>query len=321
MRLKSVWNVAFSLTFAAAGYFGARYFCYKQTDGFTIWGITPHRSFENSFETRPLTDAEQIEISAALNQPYFHGARGGQTYVFFSKDGKYALKLLKQRMYTIPLWFNITPLPFVLDRYKQKKRALIRDKCRRDFTSYKIAFEELQDLTGVVYIHLHPTDTLKMNLHISDKLGITHQIDLDKIDFVLQRKAEPPLSRIQRLMETRDLEGAKRSISSLVTLIVERCKRGISDKDSSIDTNCGFLGNDAIKIDVGRLGRDINVATSDRCKEELVKILTPFKEWLAFRYPDLAKNLESEIAEALDSFTCKKHQEHKSSFEEEIHAL
>jgi len=179
----------------------------------------------------------------------------------------------------------------------------------------------MQDLTGVVYIHLHPTDTLKMNLHFTDKLGIAHQIDLDKIDFVLQRKAEPSLSRIQRLMQTRDFDGAKRSISSLVTLIVERCKRGISDKDSSIDTNCGFLGKDAVKIDVGRLGREINVATSSRCKEELVKILTPFKEWLAFRYPDLAKDLDNELAKALDSFTCTKHPELKSSFEEETHAL
>lgn len=301
--MRYCYKAALSLAFAAVAYSGVKHFCYKQTDGFTILGITPNRAFEKTFEARPLTNEEQVELKYALDQPYSYGAYGAQAFIFFSQDGKYALKLFKQRIYTTPLWFSYLRIPFIFDRYKEKKAAHRLDKCRRDFASYKLAFEELQDLTGVIFVHLNPTSSLQKKLHIIDKLGIAHQIDLDKMDFILQKKAEHVHKRIQRQMQNQDIEGAKHSISSLVTMIVERCKRGVSDRDSSIDTNCGFLDGAAIKIDVGRLGFDKSTATSANCKAELISIAAPFKEWLSSRYSELAKHLDQECVKAEEPFT------------------
>lgn len=271
-------------------FFLARDFCYSKTDGFTITGITPDRPFDPTFETRALSLSESKELNKALDQTYSYYGYGAQAYIFFSSDGNYALKLFKQRIYTAPFWCKL-PLPF---KHKQKLTAHRKDKQLRDFSSYKLAFEGLQDVSGVVFVHLNPTSSLQKKLKITDKIGITHEIDLDKVDFVLQKKAEHVHARIERLMKAGQIDKAKESITALVELILTRCERGLNDRDPSIDTNCGFLEDRAIKIDVGRLQIDPTFCSPKIAVEQVVKITEPLGEWLRPRYPALAEHLNQE---------------------------
>lgn len=96
-------------------------FCLKRTDTFTITGISSNRPFDPAWQTRPLSEQEQKEFDAATAQKYRYFGKGGQCYAFFSEDGQYVIKFFKQKVYTIPLWHHFIPIPFVFDRYKEKK--------------------------------------------------------------------------------------------------------------------------------------------------------------------------------------------------------
>ena len=58
---------------------------------------------------------------------------------------------------------------------------------KHDFDSYKIAYENLKDETGLIYLHLNKTDFLKQKMIIIDKIGIYHEIDLDSMEFLIQK--------------------------------------------------------------------------------------------------------------------------------------
>ena len=271
-------------------------FCLKQTDGFTIAAVLSSRPFNAAWEPRPLTGEEQKQVQGALDQKYRYFGRGGQSYIFFSEDGNFALKLFKQEKFTLPLWMRLFHIPYLLDRYRNKKIWSREDKLLRDFSSYKIAFDELQEETGVVYVHLNKTESWKKNLTLIDRLNISHKIDLGTLDFILQRRAELVYDKIDRLMREKNEQEARECVSQIVDLIVTRCQKGYHDRDPNIRTNCGFLGSHAIKIDVGRFVKNPEMQKQEVMKSELIRITAPFKDWLHDKYPALASHLEGEIA-------------------------
>ncbi len=293
----------FSLLLAViALYPAAHLLCKKATDDFTIWGISSKRPFTPSFETRPLSDEEQGELSLALGQPYKYLGCGGQSFIFLSQDGHYVIKFFKQRVFTVPFWIQHFPIPYIIDRYREKKIAHREDKIRRDFASYKIAFEEMPQDTGVVYIHLNPSNHLLNSLTIVDKLHIAHSLDLNRFDFVVQRRADHVYDRISALMKRGETEKAKKAIDSLIDLIVTRSKRGYHDRDPNIRTNCGFLGEKAIKIDVGRLVKEDCVKQKKVFEKEFIRIMHPFEDWLRIAHPELALYVQEKINETLVNF-------------------
>lgn len=283
----------------------------RSNDGFTTSAITPHRPYNPSFDTRALSDAEKNELLAALDQPFSYHGCGGQSFIFFSHDGRYALKLFKQSKFTTPFWIQHFPIPWMIGKYRNKKIESRKDKIERDFASYKIAFEELPQETGVVYIHLNPTSHLQKKLTLIDKRGKSHRVDLDSIDFVVQKKADLVYDRISLLMEQKEIDKAQKAIDSIVDLIVSRCERGYHDRDPNVRTNCGFLGERAIKIDVGRLMHDESVKEPARIKQELLRITSPFQTWLSQNHPELTEHLNTKVESALHSLTQdEKHHDH-----------
>ena len=183
----------------------------------------------------------------------------------------------------------------MFNRYKTKKRWKKADKLKRDFTSYKYAVDELKDLTGVLSIHLNPTDHLKKEVIIVDKLRIEHRINLDDFNFVLQRKARFVYDRINEYMDEECVEDAKNGISQIMQLIVERSRRGFHDRDPNVRTNCGFIGKKAIKIDVGRFVESESIKLRENYSREIVRITKPFKKWISENHPSLIPFFENEL--------------------------
>ncbi len=259
-------------------------FCMKETDGFSILAISSHRPYNSDWQV-PLREPEKVD--QALSQPYHYLGSGSQCFVFTSQDGNYVLKFFKQRIYSPSAFLNRAPLPWFLHRYREKNREKRLDKCARDFASYKMAFEELQEETQLLYVHLNPTDFLKKTVFITDKLHIRHEILLDKLDFILQRRAEPAFDHIQRLMGQGKKKEAKQAILSLRTLIENRCRKGFKDRDPDIRTNCGFVGEKAVKLDVGRFERNNGFQDPKVCAEEIETVMAPFHCWIKTFYPSL----------------------------------
>jgi hypothetical protein len=297
---KSFVAAVWKLLVVLALYLGLSDFCNKRTDTFTIAAISSNRPFDPQWQTRPLSSEELSERDTALSQKYRYFGKGGQCYAFFSEDGKYVIKFFKQRVYTIPLWHHFIPIPYVFDRYKDKKRWKRQDKLQRDFFSYKVAFEDLKEMTGILYVHLNPTKDLKRSITIVDLLNIEHHLDLDQFDFILQKRADMIYPTITTLLKEGQIDPIKQIIEQVVDQIDLRCHRGYEDWDPNVRTNCGLLNDRVIKIDVGRFIHNEKMKTPEMRRSELVRITTPFKEWLKTQEPLLASYCDEAVARAID---------------------
>ncbi|NGX39056.1 MAG: hypothetical protein KR126chlam1_00376 [Chlamydiae bacterium] len=279
--------------------FATARFCQKQTDHFTILGISSNREYNPQFATRSLSIQEGLELDKALSQPYTYFGCGGQAFAFFSEDGEYVIKFFKQRLFRRSFLLNTLPLPKILHRYREKRNWKRDDKLERDFFSYKTAFDELQEETRVLYSHLNPTYHLKKKLEIIDRLGIHHFLNLDQFDFIVQRRAVRVYDHIEALMQNQKEKEAKEAIRRVFHLISTRAKKGYRDRDPNVRTNCGFIGDQAIKIDVGRFVISPEMASPEGHDEEILRITAPFKEWVNTHYPQLIPSYEEGLEESL----------------------
>jgi hypothetical protein len=261
-------------------------FCSIQTDDFTIHRISSTRAFNSEWEVHTLSSEEQGELSAAFNQEYHYFARGNQAFAFISGDGNYIVKFFNQRIFALPFPWNFIPRSWIKDSRRGKKARMREDKLRRDFTSYRIAFDELEQETGLVFVHLNRSDWIKKKLRIYDKLKIGHQIDLDSMEFIVQKRAVLVYPYIDQLMTEGKEEEAKMALDKILQLFVVRCQKGIDDSEPDLDKNFGFIGQEAMQIDAGRFAKA-------ESKVALPPIKDSFKKWLA-RYPSLALHFEQE---------------------------
>jgi hypothetical protein len=271
-------------------------FCVKQTDGFSVLAISSSRPYNKAFEARSLRPEEETELARALDQHYTYFGCGGQAFAFFSEDGQYVVKFFKQRLFRPPHLLNALPLPKLLSPYREKRNFIRRDKLARDFFSYKVAFEELQEQTGMLYVHLNRTKGLGRTLSITDKLGIDHKIPLDHFDFIVQRRAESVYDYLNNCKDEQELGAA---FASLFDLIKVRALKGYRDRDPNIRTNCGFLEGLAVKIDVGRFVPSEVMQTKEGWQGEIKRIVLPFEEWIEENHKEWHPLYKEKLEEAL----------------------
>jgi len=210
---------------------------HKVTQGFTIHAI------QSNFPFNPDWVVQNPPLPDIFDQRFTFMGFGGQCYVFASEDGQYVIKFFKNRLNRV--------LPWQVARKKK-----LESKLNRDFTSYKIAMEKLPDETALLYVHLNKTDDLKKTVRIVDRLGIEHPINLDQVDFIVQRRAQMPFPRLIHFVQNNDLDSAKAMIDSIYNLLAARASKGIYDEDANVHRNCGFIDDKPIIIDVGRLKED-----------------------------------------------------------------
>jgi hypothetical protein len=270
-------------------------FALKETEGFTLSSISSARPPRKEWEVSPPSSEEMGKIRQILSQSYRYLGCGAQCFVFESSDGNYVLKFFKQERYEIPLWLKALPFPFILKKYREQKKRSRAFNISRDFGSYKLAYEELKEETEVVFVHLNTKGGINQPLTLIDRLGIVHKINGNLFEFVLQKKAKLIQPTIQHLVFQGKREEIKELFSKIVGFILDRCKKGLSDRDPNIDTNLGIIDQKIIKIDVGRITHDETYKLPEIYKQELVRITDPFKEWLNRYYPALTNLLEEEI--------------------------
>lgn len=293
MAIKSNTLIKFVLLVAIV--IGIERFCHKQTEGFRLHKIVSSLSFDPRWEVPSLSEEEAKRVDEILSQKFTFLGSGGQAYAFLSEDKKTVLKLFKLHHLRSWSWLHKMPLPGPFAKYLCKRE----EKLPMFFTSCKIAMQDFRDRTGMIYLHLNKTSHLKRKLTLIDKLGITHKIDLDTTEFALQEKAELAYPRLKRLKAEGDIESAKQSIDSLLSLIVERCQRGIQDRDPNIRRNIGFLGNKAIEVDLGSFSREEFLKNSFAYKPILYYSSLDLKHFLEKHFPELIPYVDERVQEML----------------------
>jgi len=286
-------KTAFLLTLLAA-IVGIERVSHYMTDGFGIASISsnipPHEIWETA-----ISSEDQLETRHALSQDYHYLASGSQSYVFLSNDGKYVIKFFKHKRWRLNPFYAFVPLPSKWEkkrtRWKEKKWETVNDT----FSSCKISYELFKDETGVLFVHLNKTNNLKMTLPVKDKVGFKHKLALDKLQFVLQRKAVPTDEYLLNLRKLEDTETAKKAIHDMLTFTKKRAQLGYSDKDPHLIRNFGFIEGKAVEIDIGGFHKDPKKGFKYYESREIFKIEEKLLPWIRENYPEIAAYTEKQI--------------------------
>lgn len=281
-----------------AGVFLVDRFCHRQTDGFALYKICSDLSFQKEWEVAPLSLEEETALEGILDQPYTYFAKGAQSYVFLSEDGKYVMKFFRIYHLRPPLLLTALDWPPPFRAYRQSKIKQKRQELEKDFNSYKIAYEQFKEETGLVYLHLNKTEGRHQKLKLHDKIGVVHELDLDRMEFLVQKRATLSYPTLAHITDSEGVESGKQALTALVGLLALRIQKGIKDKDPDLNTNFGFLdGHQPVQIDVGRfrIEPDAPPPSPEGLRDEIIRITDNLNQWLRVRYPALSAHLESEI--------------------------
>lgn len=164
-------------------------FFLKKNSGFCLHYIL------SDAPTDPLWKTEAPFPRSVLEQPFTYLGKGSQTYVFESQDHQYVLKFYKFPSHMRKIGWLKHPFAYQTDDKRRKIKEHNLDRFRLSYTSYFLSWKELQEETGVLYVHLNPTQHLFAPIHLIDKLGMRYEVPADKMGFILQRKASPSCRR------------------------------------------------------------------------------------------------------------------------------
>ncbi len=301
IRLTIILVVGF---FMVRGYF-------RLTDDFRISNMTYEIPHNPDWEIPPLSPEEQAQLDACLNQPYNYIGKGAQSYAFASEDGKYVIKFFKFK-HLKPNWI-VDALPdwgFLKD-YRNSNRERKNRLIISVFSGYKLAYDEMRNESGIIYLHLNKSQHLKQNLVVYDKIGLKWEIDLDNIVFVIQEKAKTTRNVLSAAFEENNIALAEHRIEQIFDLYLFEYHKGIYDRDHGVLQNTGFVGDKPIHLDVGKLTKDDKMKLAEYYKPDLRVVAGKFEYWIRenfpAEYPEMKLFLEKEMTEKLgEPFTFSK---------------
>jgi hypothetical protein len=295
MNYKRIFITLVTLLASVALLFGAIKLYYMTTDGFSLGQITSTIIPKSEWDTHPLSLAEHNQINKVLDQEFVYLGKGCQSYVFASRDGKYVIKFFKHQHFRPQKWINNFTFIPAIERYQQNSKEVKGKKLDKLFIGCKIAYEELMEETGIIYVHLNKSVDWPKKLTIIDKMGMKHQLDLGQMEFILQHRASMLSDAINRLMTQSSYEEAKLLIDRLLAMIISEYQRGIADNDHALMQNTGVLNNRPIHIDIGQFIQNDIVKDADMYKKELFDKTFLFNKWLGLHHPELHNHLNNRL--------------------------
>ncbi|MGR3952233.1 MAG: hypothetical protein QRY74_05000 [Chlamydia sp.] len=211
--------------------------------------------------------------------------KGAQALVFETQDEKYVVKFFQVG--------NIREesLGFFKQLYGSERQQRRKNQRHEMFSSSKVCFENLQEETGIIYVHLNKTEDKIKGVKLVDKFGQSHRIRGDDACFVVQKKAKYIIPTLTSLMDQGALLEAHKRVDQIFQLLLNVTKKGYVDGDDAVirNNNLGFLENSAIYIDTGHIVEDQEVNIRDRMEYEFTNRLKPLEDWLVIQYPELSK--------------------------------
>lgn len=229
----------------------------------------------------PASDhALPVTVRDQLSQKFFYLGKGSQFYVFESEDGQCVLKFFRMNRYR-PFHFpSQWPLPSFLKTIQQIRLNEKERKLRKLFQSCQLAEEKLKEESGLMYLHLEETRSLKTEAILHDRLGRPFAVEMDIYPFLLQKKAEPALPYLARLIDEGKEKDAESAMNNLFALLVRRCQIGIQDGDPEIYKNAGFLKDGkALFIDIGQFEENLSLQAASVQNKEIEKTTRKLRQW------------------------------------------
>lgn len=288
--------------------FGAARLYYRLTDDFRLSNMTYQLPFEAPWQVPILTSVEHKQLAQILDQKFSYIGKGAQCYAFVSEDQQYVLKFFKFKHLKPSLFVDLIPSISPFKAYKQSCIERKRRKLIGVFDGYDLAFRENRKGSELLYLHLIPTQTLKQQVTVIDKIGMENRINLDEVVFLVQRKGETFRSRLQKLLNQDRVKDAEQAISGILAMYVSEYKKGIYDRDHGVMHNTGFVGDQPFHLDVGKFSKEERMQNADFYKKDLEHVVWKIDKWVKYSYPQhyneislfLAKEYQNWTGERLD---------------------
>lgn len=251
------------------------------SDGFSVNKISSPLALSPKWE---VASPQKGVAEKLLSQNFYYLGKGSQCYVFESEDRDIVLKFFRLSRYRLPSIAHLITSPTFLTEIRDRQEEAKRQKLDLLFQSCKIAYEELQEETGLLYLHLNKTSHLKKTVLLIDRLKRVHPINIDEYAFMIQIRGEHIFTYLTRLLESGKQKEAKEALNDLATLLMRRMHKGIVDHDAVLHKNAGFRGNRALFFDVGAFSK---IRIFDR-RRTLYETTRTLRLWLEKHDPELA---------------------------------
>ncbi|GAB5411073.1 MAG: hypothetical protein ChlgKO_01870 [Chlamydiales bacterium] len=273
-------------------------------EGFAVRKITSTHAPNSKWDVEEITGDQLEEVKKIFDQPFYYLAKGRYSYAFASADGKTVLKFFRQRQLGQHNWKNALPLPHSLMKDYANKYETGLQRRESTFSGLIEAYKNLREETGLLYLHINRTNELinkKIKLHYKNKR--VDIIDIDRFEFVLQKRANLGFDHLQKLMDSGDIKRALTSICSYLDLTVTRCKKGYADGDLQFCKNFGFIEDKAIEIDIGHIVKDSSMTSDEKCRAEVELAAADITNWFYQNHRETLPQVE-ELVEKIINEKC-----------------
>ncbi len=226
--------------------------------------------------------ATKQKISKILEQKFTYLGAGTQVTAFESADHQYVIKFFNPRNSIKENWFHrysrlrqMSSLKWITKTYFEKKQRL-----RKFFKCHRLAFRDLREESGLIYLHFDRSSCVSKKIDVVDQDGKAYLVDLDICPFILQKKVDIVMTRLEEQVANGAIEEAKEGVRQIYQLFLTRAQKGYTDHRQSLFKNYGFADGRAVQLDVGRIKLDEQVKKMpikdlERIVENLSKQLPP----------------------------------------------
>lgn len=208
-----------------------------------------------SIQERWETPLPPDNLQSILSQPFHYLGQGAQSYAFVSKDGNYVLKIF---------------------HYKHTQNETKKHKLIAYFNAYSLGYQLLPEECGIIYQQLTPATGIEKEVFFTDRLGLSHKIQLQNVRYVIQKKTIPAQEIITPLLQANNTPQAKIYIQAITDLIEKERKLGLYDIDTGVLHNMGFIGSQLVHFDLGKLVYDPAFCSSENFNAYKARIIKRF---------------------------------------------
>ncbi|MBS0605169.1 MAG: hypothetical protein JSS60_09080 [Verrucomicrobia bacterium] len=299
MKIKKRLTLLVKVLAAAAVFAGLQQFCESQTKGFRPYLIVSNLPNDPRWDVPPLAEEEKKRIDALLDQPFTFLGSGGWCIAFLGEDKKTVLKFYRHshlRPSTILREFSFEKLLMKCAPWPQGAPYFQEF----NFKSCALLYKEAKERTGLLYVHLNKTEGMHKPVTLIDNIGVRHTIDLDKTEFLVQKKAELLMPHIHRLAKEKKIEEAKRCLDDMIECLLAIYKKGARDYDHSLRNNFGYTEDGAVTLDLSSFGPDESLMKPGEYRKEIVVKTRRLSRYLDKNHHDLYIYFEGRLSELME---------------------
>ena len=296
---KFVKRIAVSIAIVAVLSFISVRIYYELTADFHLGNITYEIPYDPNWEVPSLSSQEELALEKILDQPFKYLGKGSQCYAFESADGNYVLKFFKFKHLRPSRFVNALPSIGPIKTYQEKQAARKQRKLYGVYNSHRLAYSVDKEESGLLFIQLNYFGNKSRTVVLYDKLGLQQIINLEHIAFIVQKKGEVFRDLLTRLLKDGNIALAETRIAQIFDMYAGEYQKGIYDHDHGVMRNIGFIGNQPIHLDVGKLMTNQSMRNSLEARQDINLVSDKIKQWIRHNYPEYSARLNASMDEKI----------------------